>query len=506
MRRVVTPREMADAESLAYAEGCSEALFMDNAGAGVAAVVDSYFTAHHLQREIILLCGKGNNSGDAYVAGCRLVEEGYRVVAYQVGDIQEATPLCKKNWDRFRAAGGVVHPFSDSIAFPDSGVIVDGLFGTGFHGTVQGPYAILIDKANESGLPIIAVDIPSGLNGETGEVGGTAIKATVTAFLGYPKRGFFLHKGWNHVGVLQHVDFGLNEKYLKNESAAAPGDLYLLLKEDLVPHIPEVTRDRHKYQAGYVVAIAGSPHMPGAALLSCTAALKAGAGIVRLFYPAGMEVELSSSPYELIKEPYEEGNVAPILSEFQRASAVIVGPGMGTGSASRKLLKEIIPHLDKPVVIDADALTLYAEEAYSLPPNTIFTPHHGEMARLLHDPSMRIMDEKMMERCQQYVEKHRITLVLKGAPTLIFHPGVPSLISTPGDPGMATAGSGDVLTGIIAAILAQGVPTRFAAALGVYLHGLAGEEAAKQQTSFCMTASDITDMLPSAFKQLELKI
>jgi NAD(P)H-hydrate epimerase len=209
--KVVTSKEMAHIESLAYEEGSSEEQFMEEAGKGVAEAVHSFCEKRKLVKHIILLCGKGNNAGDAYVAGRYLLKKNYQVFAFQIDDLQECTILTRKNHSNFVNKGGIAQQIKsvEEIIFPNEGAIVDGIFGTGFHGIAKEPYASAIKKANQSGLPIIAIDIPSGLSGNTGIADGPAIHATETLFLGQPKIGFFLQDGWNRVGKLQQVDFGI---------------------------------------------------------------------------------------------------------------------------------------------------------------------------------------------------------------------------------------------------------------------------------------------------------
>ena len=194
--------------------------------------------------------------------------------------------------------------------------------------------------------------------------------------------------------------------------------------------------------------------------------------MVRLLYPAGMEAELSASPYELIKIPYSPDHPVEVRQLMQKASATFVGPGLGRSDSTKQLLQEIIPFLEKPCVIDADALTLYADRAFQLPPQALLTPHTGEMQALLHLPDKLTLSLDLLHTCQNYAENHNATLILKGAPTFIFHPKSPIYVNPKGDPGMATAGSGDVLTGMLASLLSQGLSCHQAALLGVYLHGL----------------------------------
>lgn len=498
--KVVTSRQMAHIESLAYRDGASEVDFMEEAGSGVALVVHDYAERLQINHSVILLCGKGNNAGDAYVAGVHLLHLEYDVFALQLAPIQECSQLCKDNYHRFLEEGGRVKEIGpqDEVIFPPYGIIVDGIFGTGFRGTVAEPYANIIQSANQSKLPIIAIDIPSGISGETGIAEGPAIIASETAFLGLPKTGFFLNDGWNHVGKLRYIDFGLSQEYIEDSDS----DLVMLNSEMLKPTLPPIVRNRHKYQAGYVVGLAGSPSMPGAAILSSLTSLKGGAGIVRLLYPKGMETELSSSPFELIKMPYEKDQIDLIVETMNKASAVFVGPGLGRTEEVKAILRQVIPQIKKPCVLDADALFFLAEEDFSLPEQTILTPHLGELGRLLKQTPHKI-DLNFLKTCQKYAENKRITLILKGGPTFIFHPDEEIRVNPTGDPGMATAGSGDVLTGLLAAFLAQGMSPFDAASLGVYVHGLAGEHAAIELTSYSMTASDILFYIPEGLRFTE---
>lgn len=494
--KIVTAQQMSHLESKAYRDGASEADFMEEAGSGIALLVHDYVEIHNVDRQIIILCGRGNNAGDAYVAGSNLLHLEYEVTAYQPFPISECSNLCRQNHYRFLNDGGKVKEITsaEEITFPRSGVIIDGIFGTGFHGRVEEPIASIIQRANISQLPIVAADIPSGLDGTTGTVVGPAIIATLTAFLGLPKTGFFLREGWNHVGRPVYIDYGLPQEYIEDFET----NLQMLSPDMMRPLMPPLIRNRHKYQAGHVVGLAGSPKMPGAAMLSSLTALRSGAGIVHLLHPANMQIELSASPYELIKIPYDPDNIEEIITLMNKASATFVGPGLGLTPAVRKLLREVLPRLEKPCVIDADALTIIAEEDLEFPKYTLLTPHIGEMKRLLKVSDITL-DQSFLQQCQAYSQDNHLTLILKGGPSFIFHPDEPILVNPHGDPGMATAGSGDVLTGLLASLLAQGLTTHHAAALGVYLHGIAGEYAAEELTSYCMTASDIVNYLPEAF-------
>ncbi len=497
--KIVTAEEMARIEKLAYKDGASEQKFMENAGVAIAAAVEEFLEQQELPKIVTLLVGKGNNGGDAFAAGARLLAQGIQVNALQLYPLEECSPLCQKMCQKFRSSGGPVHPVYEKHSFPfaPDGVILDGLVGTGFRGKAQGVLARAIEQANQSELPIIAIDIPSGLNGDTGEVGSVAIEATETIALGLPKLGFFLNEGWHYVGTLRHADFGLGENYIAKANASA----HLINEHNISDALPPIKRTRHKYQAGYVLSVAGSFDMPGAAILASYAVLRAGAGIVRLFHPRGMEAELSGAPFELIREGWDGKQLKRIQEEALRAKALLIGPGMGRSTKAKQMFHKIIKAIKLPMVCDADALFFLAQStSWKLPKGSILTPHHGEMHQLLKSKK-----NNSLELCQAYAQKKNVTVVLKGAPTFIFHPDVSPLVVTRGDPGMATAGSGDVLTGIIAAMRAQGLEARTAAAVSVYLHGLAGELAASTLTSYCLTASDLIEFLPEAFLTIAVR-
>lgn len=497
--KVVSAQHMSQLESRAYEQGYSENDFMEKAGLGVANAAQHYIEERQLPPTVWLLCGKGNNAGDAFVAGRYLLERGYQVTAVQFEPLEQCSPLCKANGKLFLEKKGKL--VKDVESFGTSGIILDGLFGTGFKGAVREPYASLIEQANESSLPILAIDIPSGLDGTTGQVEGKVIHATETIFLGLPKTGFFLGGGWNAVGTLRGVDFGLPAS-IKDQASE---DFNLITEQQASSLIPSIQRNRHKYQAGFVVGLAGSLTMPGSGLLASLAAFRTGSGMVKLLYPEGMETLLASSPYELIKIPYSYDKLEEIVPVMQKGGATFVGPGLGRSSTIKEMLKKVLPHLEKPCVVDADALILYAEESFSLPKETLFTPHTGEMQSLLQSKEKLILTSSLLKQCQIYAEKHQITLILKGAPTFIFHPHSPIAVNPTGDPGMATAGSGDVLTGILASLLSQGLDCPHAAQLGVYLHGLAGEMAAQARgTSFGMMARDIIEQIGEALHYLSI--
>lgn len=483
--KVVFPKEMMRVEHFSYEDGASDLAYMEEAGRQVANAVGNFYKrVRGYPKEVILLLGKGNNAGDAYVAGRQLIQSGFHVHGIQMAPLEECSTLTQEVGQAFIESGGSV---STEVVFPSQGVILDGLFGTGFRGEVKGAYLDAIRLANGSHLPIFAIDIPSGLDGTSGAVQSVAIRAHMTITLGLPKVGLLIDKGLNHVGILQVANFGLGQKYVDD----AEGILELLEKKDLRSLVPDLERTRHKYEAGEVVGWAGSSAMPGAAVLASHAALRSGAGMMRLLCCS--EANL---PPEVIRMPYS--NSDQIIESLSKAKGRFIGPGLDL--AERELFLSVIQDLHLPAVIDASALTLLAEENLRVPKGAVLTPHFGEMKRLLDDHESQVIDLPFLKRCQEFVEEQEVTLVLKGASTFILRAGQTPEVSIRGNAGMATAGSGDVLTGVIAGLMAQGLTGEEAAKLGVYLHGIAGESAARDLTPYSLIASDLIAHLGHAFQ------
>lgn len=487
--KVVTAQEMKDIENRAFEKGYSELEFMQQAGSSVAEQVEKFIQERKLPKEILLFAGRGNNAGDGFAAGAILVAKGYSVIAYSIYPIEQFSALCRNMYENFCAQGGKIEFSHEKIQerMSHAGLILDALVGTGMKRKADNELASAIEIANHSKLPILAIDIPSGLNGTTGEVGSIAIHATKTIYLELAKIGFFLRNGWDHVGEIVRGRFGLPEGQIK-ASACLPNLSSLQL--------PFIQRTWHKYQKGYVVAIAGSEEMPGAAILASYAALRSGAGIVRLFSPDRILV-----PYEVIHQTLDDKNFGVLDQEIARAKAVLIGPGLGRERRTDKIVQHLLK-FNKPLVIDADALFSLAKyPSWKLPPSCILTPHKQEMKRLLESGTTQEVD--WLSSCQNYVDEKQVTLVLKGAPTFIFTSSHLPLIITQGEPALATAGSGDVLTGVIAALLCHRLPSRYAAALGCFIHAIAGKESAKELTSYSVIASDLLDYLPKAFSSMK---
>ena len=489
--KVIESKEMARIEALSFQEGASAEKYMSKAATNIAAGIEIFCAENGLKNEVTLLAGKGNNAGDGFLALSILLKKGFLVTAYHFFSQDESSTLCKEKLEEYKALGGnIIYPKKEGdLMLSFGGVILDGIFGTGFTGAVNPFIGAFIQKVNHANLPIISIDIPSGLNGSTGAIEGPCIKATKTFYLGLPKIGFFLENAVNFIGDLKHIDFGLDIKYIHEAKAKA----HLFNEKGVHDLLPPIGRSRHKYDAGYVLGIAGSKGMSGAAFMSSFTALRSGSGIVRVFHPKDMEVD--NAPLEVILQEFNEFSESEIEKELKRAKSIYIGPGLIDNKQTKSLVLSLLSSINIPLVIDAGGFDIVKDHLKKLPERTILTPHKGEMEKLL---STKLIDP--LVQCQEFVEEYGVTLVLKGCGATIFSKGKMHLIVFGGDPGMATAGTGDVLTGVIASLLSQGLECRDAAAFGVFIHALSGEIAAIEMGSYSLVASDLIEMLPEVFK------
>ncbi len=495
--KVVSAKEMSRIEALSFSKGFSDEEFMEKVGKNIAYECQAFLSKNTL---IYLLLGKGNNAGDALVLGRFLLKMGFSVFAISFFDIACYSKLAKKNTANFLREGGSFQDFSSIDLKNKSIVFFDGIFGTGFQGKIDGDLKEKINIINGLKLPIFAIDIPSGLNATTGKVESVAINASHTFFLELPKIGFFINDGPKHTGKLYPISFGLPNEFIDE----AHSDFEWLTESFIVHDLPPINRLAHKYQKGFVVGLSGSLEMPGAAYLSSYAALRAGSGIVKVFLPSHPLRESFSLRPEIIQEGYGDSFEEVLKLPFQTAGAGYIGPGLGTLEGTKKVVKHVLQSATIPLVIDADALNIIScDKTITIPPFSILTPHIGEMQRLLFGSKYEGLSLDFLGKCQEFAVKHQICLILKGMPTFIFFFDRKPLICTRGDPGMATAGSGDVLSGILASLLSQKLSLHKAAPLAVLLHCLAGEIAAEEKTSRSCIASDIIEAIPKAYKRLE---
>lgn len=493
MLRATSPDEMRQIEAAAAASGISAEALMEQAGKATASFISSYAP----EKKAVVIAGTGNNGGDGYVVARYLLQDGFFVQVVQVGTL-DATSLTKKQRRRYEARGGkVVDLDHQKLTLPQEGVLIDALFGTGFHGRQKQHTIDIIEAINSSKLPIIAVDVPSGLNAADGTVQDVAVKAHVTCTMEFPKIGFFFADGWNHVGKVVSLPIGL-----KDAANTIPCSLYVLENHDAKSRLPPIVRTRNKYSRGHVVGLAGSHGMAGAALMASFSSLKAGAGIVHLLHPEAHAAEFNGPPLEVVRIGYLDNDIECIKNWLQKADALFIGPGLGRDPKQAAMLAALLPSCTGKMVLDADALYWLAQTKgtkFGPLSQAILTPHFGELERFF--PEKEPLTPQFIKKCQLLVDENKTNLILKGGPTFLFSHGEVPTVLMEGDPGMATAGSGDVLTGVLAAMLAQGLTPRDAMLTGAYIHGRAGELAAAKETSYSVTATSLITELPQAIKE-----
>ena len=513
--KIVTAHQMRELDRRTIHEaGVPGKTLMERAGAGVVSAMEDTFGALK-GKTVTIFCGKGNNGGDGFVVARLLRQKRCAVQVCLLGRTNDLKGDAKLMYQRFvRGAGRakvLSTPAPDHVhrLIRDSHVLVDALLGTGTSSPVTGPYLEAIQAMNASEASIVAVDLPSGIDADTGDTLGTAVEADLTVTLGNPKLGLFLGAGIDHAGRVHCVDIGIPNQYV--EDLRLP--IEMLTPATIRPWLPKRQASSHKGTFGHAGIIAGSSGKSGAAALAAKAALRAGAGLVTVGTPSSVEASVTSGIPEVMTLPLPETtahtlsrDALPLLQTFlQSRSAIGMGPGLSTQTETAEVVRALIDRCDRPLVIDADALNALAGHTNLLrsrPISPILTPHPGEMARLLGESTAATVNRNRLGIAQDFSRTHSSVVVLKGARTIVAHPQGATSISPTGNPGMATAGTGDVLTGILTGLLAQGVSPWEAAQSGVFLHGLAGDLAARVYGYPSLMAGDLLAYLPQAITQV----
>lgn len=509
---VLTPEQMrqVDRETIERV-GIPGIALMEHAGRALA---EKARTMLRRNGSVGVVCGKGNNGGDGFVAARFLHTWGVSCRVYLVADPFTLTGDASIAFTAAQNAGVemIPHPPSPE-ALATHALIVDCVLGTGTRGAVRESLATILEQMNATGVPILACDLPSGLDGETGHVEGACIRATETLTIGFPKTGLFFYPGAEYVGNLSVADIGFPPVALKICSPKR----FLLERSDVTPWIPQRRRNVHKGNCGRVFLLCGSRGMTGAATLAAESALRVGAGLVTVGIPASLNPILEVKLTEAMTLPLEETpeGTLSLASEKQirafgnRCDVLGVGSGLSQNTETQTLVRRLLgtpEDLPKRWVLDADALnnvSPVAESRVRFPPNAILTPHPGEMARLL-GVSVSDVEQNRLRIAEAFAQDQGVVVVLKGVPTVIASPDGQTFLNPTGHPGMATGGSGDVLTGVLTGLLAQGMKPLEAALLGVYLHGLAGERVA-QSLGNALLPTDIIHALPSTLLELSGK-
>lgn len=440
---------------------------MSRAGQAAFAVLREQWPA---AKTICVLCGVGNNGGDGFVIARLALEAGLAVRVLQLGDAAKLGGDALQASEAWHTAGGVSAPFT-TAALEHADVIVDAMLGTGIEREVSGGWRDAIEALNRSPAPVLAVDLPSGLHSDTGTVLGQAVKAQHTiSFIGL-KRGMFTAQGPDHCGTVHFHDLGVAPAVYSTVAPAAR----LLQRDAVNRHLGLRPRSSHKGHFGHVLVIGGDYGFAGAALLAAEAAARSGAGLVSVATRSEHTALITAARPELMCHGVERASeLQPLL---ERATVIVVGPGLGRSAWAQRLFSRVL-ETDLPLVVDADALNLLSQEPLARG-NWILTPHPGEAARLLKTAAARIQADRFAA-LDALVDAYRGVTVLKGAGTLVAMTEGEVQVCAAGNPGMASGGMGDVLSGVIAALLAQGLGLQQAASCGVYLHAAAADMAAVQ--------------------------
>lgn len=487
-------------------------LLMDNAAQAVAEAVHEALTALEGER-VVIFCGGGNNGGDGLGAARWLQSYGVSVRAFVVGAALDAVQGdAAVELAMFTKAGGRVEALSTEddwvlaeLAASKADVLVDALLGTGFHGELEGDVLRACELLNKSEKYILAVDIPTGVNADNGAVCEQAVRADHTVTMGLVKTGLLLYPGREYCGDIELADISMPVKLVEEYQS----DKYRLTDEIVRELLPLRKANAHKGDAGRVVICAGSPGYTGAAALASDAAVKAGAGLVSLYTPLSSRDVLAIKLTEVMVHGLLErmpgilggGAASDVASSAEAADVLAIGPGLGTSESTQEAVRTILQKITTPVVIDADALTALAGHTEILPAmqaQKVLTPHPGEMARLTGLEIAEIEADRI-NVAKKYAEEWQAIVVLKGAPTVIGCPNGTVYVNSTGNSSLATGGSGDVLTGIIAGLAAQEISLQEAAICGVYLHGLAAELTG---IDIGLAAGELAALLPQAREQV----
>jgi len=479
-------------------------VLMEAAGRVCAEIAEELLPGERAGR-VAVLCGKGNNGGDGMVAARHLIHAGHQVDLFLLADPKALQGDAALNNTILARLGVPVRVLPDEAAIAaldlrNHDLILDALLGTGLTHEVKGTLAAAIRAINASGVPVLAVDIPSGVSADSGQVCGVAVQARRTVTFAYPKPGQVLYPGAALCGDLDIVDIGIPPSLL----GSAAGGAWLLTDQDVAPHLARRAPDAHKGRFGHLLVVAGSPDKPGAAGLCCRAAVRTGAGLVTLAGSPEVLARVVIGATEVM------GEVIQGFPDLKRIcagniQAVAIGPGLGTGPAAAGLVRQAVAELPVPMVVDADGLNNLVDHLALLPKAPacrILTPHPGEMARLLHLTTGEVQRDRL-GCARQLAAAINGVVVLKGAGTVVAGADGTARVTMAGNPGMATGGTGDVLTGVIGALLCQGLDPSDAAAVGAQLHGAAGDDAVVAKGQHGLIASDLIEALPGVLRRFE---
>lgn len=512
--RVLTAAQMREADRRTIDDiGIASLVLMENAGRQVVAAMEA---VHGDLREhsVAVLCGRGNNGGDGFVVARTLLQRGVDVSVFLIASVSEVRGDARTNLDILGRLGVTVVEIANSqdwelhsSAVSDSTIIVDAIFGTGLKTPLAGLLETVVADVNGSGVPVVSIDLPSGLSADTHEPIGDSIHAGVTIALGAPKLPLVLPPAELRAGDIVIADIGIPSEII--DGVDGP-HVELMTRSGTRELLQPRTPDSHKGDYGRVLILAGSRGKTGAAHLAAMGALRSGAGLVTVAVPSGclpivaaMGAEYMTAPIDETPDGIDPEAVEQILE--WTSDVVALGPGLGQGAATRAFVRAMVDRATQPLVIDADGLNAFAGEPERLAGrdgrDVIITPHPGEMARLV-GLSVDDVQANRLDIARDFASKHHVYVVLKGHRTIVATPTGTVFINPTGNPGMATGGTGDVLTGMLAAWLAQLLDAEAACKLAVYLHGMAGDLAEADEGEVSMTAGDLAAHIGDAITEL----
>jgi ADP-dependent NAD(P)H-hydrate dehydratase / NAD(P)H-hydrate epimerase len=493
--------------------GIPSAVLMENAGRATYRLIkDAYL---HDRKHLAIFCGKGNNGGDGFVIGRYALRNGYKLTLFLLGTPSDLKGDALLNYNLFTSLGGKVIALSgdDGInkvtdAMDSADVVVDAIFGTGLTKAVKGVEKTVIETINGSGKTIIAVDIPSGIDGLSGMPLGAAVRAHHTFTFGCVKTGLLLYPGAAHCGKVTLIDISLPrsaESILGMDGAVVDSDMLRGFYRHRLP-------DAHKGSFGNCIVVAGSMGKTGAAAMTTEGALRIGAGLVTLVVPSTLNTILEMKLTEAMTYPVEDGGLGffplsafPTIRQFaDDKDVVILGPGMGRRDETSELARKLFAELDKPFVVDADGINAFVGHLdlfKTKQQETIITPHPGEFGRLINKSAREVNDDRLTLG-RQFAEEYGVTLVLKGAPTITFSSSGDAFFNPTGNPALAKGGTGDVLTGFIGGLLSQGYTALQAVLFGVYLHGSVADKWVAEYTDMDLVAGDLISGVGRAIRDI----
>jgi len=511
--RVLNAAQMREADRRAIEEiGISSLVLMENAGRQVVAAMEALHA--ECLGHVAVLCGRGNNGGDGFVVARTLVQRGVDVSVFLVGVVSDVRGDARTNLEILGRLGLTVVEIADGQAWElhfsevrECTLIVDAIFGTGLKAPLTGLLQSVVADINASGIPVVAVDLPSGLSADSSDPIGDFIEADTTVTLGAPKLPLVLPPAELKSGDVVIADIGIPLEVIG--SVDGP-HVELLTRGGVRAMLAPRTPDSHKGDFGHVLVIGGSMGKTGAAYLSATAALRSGAGLVTLATPRSCQAVLSAMAPEYMTEALAETPDGLSVDDVDRViemarDVVAIGPGLGQAPSTTAFVRALVERATMPLVVDADGLNAFAGHPERLAGRegrpVIITPHPGEMARLVRMSSDEVQRNRL-EVARSFATSQRLYVILKGHRTLVATPDGKVFINPTGNPGMATGGTGDVLTGMVAALLAQLLDAEAACKAAVFLHGLAGDLAEGEEGEMAMTSADVAAQIGAAILEL----